>query len=73
MVIKIPVFETLEKVHGYRRSSFKTRWAVDPVHHISFRCLPSTGPSCVDPTRNVWAWHSPFLPQRLEYVASIRI
>jgi hypothetical protein len=69
MDIKIPVFETLEKVNGYRRPSFKRSWILDPVDHMSFRCLPSTGPSCVDPARNVWAWHSPHFPQCIEYVA----
>jgi len=55
MVIKIPVFDMLEKANRYTKPSVKPSLAREIICH----CVSTIRPSCADPTPNFWVGHSP--------------
>jgi len=60
-IIKILALEMSQKVHRYTKYSIQTSLASGSAVLTSpvCRCLATIRPSYVDPTRNVWAGHSP--------------
>ena len=61
MVIKISAFEMLEKVNRYAKPSFKPSLvcsACSPACDQSCHGLPTTWPSCAEPTCNTLAGYS---------------
>jgi len=65
--MKIPAFHTLENVIRHTESSFEQCVGYkhcSPARDRLLLLCSHSRPSCSDPTRNVWAGHSPLAFRR---------